>query len=133
MITVKYDPFIGQAIQDGLACDVVDEAIIKSRTENVYLVVGNSLVLDLFRLRVAQGNLSPNSVVFCDSYGQVWDVNEYGCFDKNAPDCISIDTAFKILKAATDKIRAKRIAEKVAENEKELYLESCSSLSEIPI
>lgn len=90
-ITVVYDPINGIAVNDGKSEVFVDSCIKAFRKDgSCKVTVGNSLIINFFRLKVVDGVLSPDEVIFvhrksgCDDIEL--SVNVYGVLKGNTLD-----------------------------------------------
>lgn len=64
MLTVRYDPFHGQAIADAVVPIFVQGMLHTLKTEGGYgYCIGTALILDELRLQILKGNLKPEDLV----------------------------------------------------------------------
>jgi hypothetical protein len=83
-ITVEYNPLAGHVIKDGEAEEWIDE-IIKTAfniedEKDLVITVASSLLVDFFRLRLAEGVLSTDQIEFT-FMGEVIRHNSYATFE----------------------------------------------------
>ena len=85
-LTVEYDPMAGHVYKDGESQGWVDDilhfALNKPEDENDMVVtVASELLIDYFRLRLAQGVISPDQIQFKFN-DEILEANKYGTLER---------------------------------------------------
>lgn len=119
MITCTYDAVHGHTVPDGKVFEWVDETIELSKIAKTQVFVGSEVIIDAFRLRIAQGKLSPKDIVFYHE-GGAFEINEYGVGKENMPPSFTCQLSCDILRTSIEKRRRDR----------EQYIESCRTFPE---
>ena len=112
-LTVEYDPNVGHVERDGEAEKWVDEIIATAKTEDKkddwIVTVSSALLIDFFRLRLAQGVIKKDQIEFVFN-DQVLNHNKYGRIEywpKGFCD-IPIEPMERLLVLASDKVKKKK-------------------------
>lgn len=63
MLTLIFDPILGDATPDGLAQKTVELLLAEGRASDIERTTSTGLVIEHLRLKMAQGDVTPDDVV----------------------------------------------------------------------
>jgi hypothetical protein len=107
MLVIKYDPDFGDVVPDSKVANYVTQCINGARVSTHYYRVGSELILDEFRLRVAQGKLLPGNIEITYK-GKTYKMTEFGVILDDGIPSPSTDVTYQIVRNATIRSKARR-------------------------
>lgn len=107
MLVIKYDPDFGDVVPDGKIANYVNQCINAARVSTHYYRVGSELIMDEFRLRIAQETLHCGNIEFTYK-GKTYKLSKFGVILDDDIPSLSLERSSEIIKLAAIRSRKER-------------------------